>query len=535
MVKKLSYKEMEEKIKDLEQQIVKHQERYGSIIGTIEDGYYEVDLDGNLIFANESICSLLEYTEKELLDSDITQLFKNNDTKKNVYQIFHNVYLSGNPEKAYEQEVLKKDGSSAIVSLSISFIRSNTGKIIGFRGIMRDITAEKKLEEELLQTKDFLENIVDNSVDIFATSNNKGEITYVSHRVKEMVGFEPHEIMGKKTWLFYGAGRKDYHYIQKTMAVKGAVKDYELEINKKDGGKIYISLTVSYLTNEKDGIIGTLGVCRDISQRKNMELQIQHTQKMEAVGILAGGIAHDFNNILQAISGYTQLLMLDKKQSDSGWKELESIRNSTFRAKELIKRLLVFSRKDKTNFIICDLNKEVMHVSNILESTISKMIKIKFCLSNNLETIRADTVQLEQMLLNLGINARDSMPRGGRLILETCNVDIDDAFCRIHLGALPGRYILLTVSDTGHGMNKSIIKRIFDPFFTTKEVGKGTGLGLSMVYGIVKDHGGYISCYSEVNQGTIFKIYFPVYEYEKIDYKPLQDSKDLAIVSPEKG
>ncbi len=537
MDKKLSYKEMERKISDLEQQIADYQKIEGiipegkeedrSILETIEDGYYDVNLEGKMIFVNKAFRSLLGYSEKELLDIDNKNFFKDSTAYTNVYKAYNKIYLSGNPEKAYEQEIVKKNGSLAIVNISISLIRSNTGKIIGFRGIIRDITAEKGLEQKLLRTTNFLEKIVDGSVDIFATANNKGKITYISPRVKEMIGYERDEVLGKASHLFYGAGKKDYSYIQKTMEVKGQIKDYELEIYKKDGGKIDINLSVSYLTNEKGDIIGTLGVSRDITEKKKMAHQIQHTQKMEAIGTLTGGIAHDFNNILQAISGYTQLLMLDKKQSDSDWEELEAIRDSTFRAKELIKRLLIFSRKEKANFTICDLNKEVMDVSKILGSTLPKMIKMDLYLSNNLKTIRADKVQLEQMLLNLGINARDAMPGGGRLILETCNVDLDDAFCKIHLGALPGRHIQITVSDTGHGMDKSIIERIFEPFFTTKEVGKGTGLGLSMVYGIVKDHGGYISCYSEADQGTTFKIYFPVHEYEELDYKSLQDSKDL--------
>ena len=537
MDKKLSYKEMERKISDLEQQIADYQKIEGiipegkeedrSILETIEDGYYDVNLEGKMIFVNKAFRSLLGYSEKELLDIDNKNFFKDSTAYTNVYKAYNKIYLSGNPEKAYEQEIVKKNGSLAIVNISISLIRSNTGKIIGFRGIIRDITAEKGLEQKLLRTTNFLEKIVDGSVDIFATANNKGKITYISPRVKEMIGYERDEVLGKASHLFYGAGKKDYSYIQKTMEVKGQIKDYELEIYKKDGGKIDINLSVSYLTNEKGDIIGTLGVSRDITEKKKMAHQIQHTQKMEAIGTLTGGIAHDFNNILQAISGYTQLLMLDKKQSDSDWEELEAIRDSTFRAKELIKRLLIFSRKEKANFTICDLNKEVMDVSKILGSTLPKMIKMDLYLSNNLKTIKADKVQLEQMLLNLGINARDAMPGGGRLILETCNVDLDDAFCKIHLGALPGRHIQITVSDTGHGMDKSIIERIFEPFFTTKEVGKGTGLGLSMVYGIVKDHGGYISCYSEADQGTTFKIYFPVHEYEELDYKSLQDSKDL--------
>jgi len=235
---------------------------------------------------------------------------------------------------------------------------------------------------------------------------------------------------------------------------------------------------------------------------------------MEAIGTLAGGIAHDFNNILQAIFGYTQILLMGKEADNPDYEKLEAIEKSAQRASDLTKQLLIFSRKVESKLRPMDLNKETEQVSKILERTIPKMVNIELHLAENLNIINGDPAQIEQILMNLGVNARDAMPNGGRLIFETENIILDEHYCKIHLGSKPGHYVKLSISDTGHGMDKETLKHIFDPFYTTKEIGKGTGLGLAMVYGIVKSHNGYIMCYSEPDEGTIFKIYFPVIEKE---------------------
>ena len=235
---------------------------------------------------------------------------------------------------------------------------------------------------------------------------------------------------------------------------------------------------------------------------------------MEAVGTLAGGIAHDFNNLLQAISGYTQILSMGKSRSDSDYNLLKAIDKTVYRAADLVNQLLIFGRKVESKLSPVDLNQEVKQVSKLLERTIPKMISIECHLSEGLDFINAEPVQLEQTIMNLGINARDAMPDGGKLIFEVENVTLDEKYCRVHPGSSLGEYVLLSVSDTGHGMDKDTLERIFEPFYTTKETGKGTGLGLAMVYGIVKSHGGYITCESEPSQGTTFRLYFPVLKTE---------------------
>ena len=245
-------------------------------------------------------------------------------------------------------------------------------------------------------------------------------------------------------------------------------------------------------------------------QKKKLENQLLHAQKMEAIGTLAGGIAHDFNNLLQAISGYTQLLLMRKDSSDPDYGKLEVIQSSTLKASELTKQLLIFSRKMESKLKPLDLNHEVMQVCKILQRTIPRMITIDLKLAENLKVVNADSAQLEQILMNLGVNARDAMADGGTLTFQTENVYLDRGYTTSMLGATPGEYILLTVSDTGHGMDKETLQHIFEPFYTTKEAGKGTGLGLAIVYGIVQNHNGYIQVDSRPGGGTTFRIYFPV-------------------------
>ncbi len=244
-------------------------------------------------------------------------------------------------------------------------------------------------------------------------------------------------------------------------------------------------------------------------EKEALKERLQRAQKMEAVGTLAGGIAHDFNNILQTILGYTQLSLIESEIPPRVINHLEEIQTSAQNATSLIRRLLLFCRKVDSQHRPVNLNQQIRHLAHMLERTIPRMIEIELRLDDDLERINADGNLLEQILMNLGVNARDAMPDGGRLSFHTQNVQLDDAFCAAHPGANPGPHVQLTVSDTGIGMPDRIRAHIFDPFFTTKKNGQGTGLGLAMVYGIVKEHAGFITCDSKLGQGTVFSLYFP--------------------------
>ena len=285
-----------------------------------------------------------------------------------------------------------------------------------------------------------------------------------------------------------------------------------------DSGKInYLTVVTADTTRRK----------KDLQEKEKLQAQLQQAHKMEAIGTLAGGISHDFNNLLQAINGYTQLLLMDKTDTDPEYNSLKAIQDAGFRASDLVRQLLLFSRKADSTKRPLELQHEVDQAKKMLERTIPKMIKIQVLYGTRLWAINADPIQIEQMLLNLGTNAADAMPDGGKLIFEIENATLDHDHIGEHPAAQPGRYVLLSISDTGHGMDKAIIENIFDPFFTTKEFGKGTGLGLASVYGIVKNHGGRINCDSEVGRGTTFKIYLPAIVQPELEGAAIVESKPI--------
>jgi two-component system, cell cycle sensor histidine kinase and response regulator CckA len=287
-----------------------------------------------------------------------------------------------------------------------------------------------------------------------------------------------------------------------------------LTARRKDGLEIPVSLSLSAIKLRDRW--NSVGIVRDVTdfrhaekEREKLQSQLFQAQKMESIGMLAGGIAHDFNNLLHAMGGNLELL--DRKIPDDhpGKKRIPTIRKSMDRAAHLVRQMLLFSRKLEVQRRELDLNHEIQEAATMLERTIPKMISIELNLDKEARLINADPIQVEQVLLNLGANAADAMPDGGRLIIETVNAELDQDFVRTHSGAKPGKYVLMTVTDTGTGMDKKTLEHVFDPFFTTKEVGKGTGLGLASAYGIVKAHEGYITCQSQPGKGTTFKIYWP--------------------------
>jgi PAS domain S-box-containing protein len=286
------------------------------------------------------------------------------------------------------------------------------------------------------------------------------------------------------------------------------LSDSETREHDRDGKpRVFLNNVVGFL--EDGHLVRVWGTQRDVSDQRHLEEQFRQSQKMEAVGQLAGGIAHDFNNLLTAILGNTQLLLRDLPPGDAKRGDVEEIRKASERAASLTRQLLAYSRRQMLQPVILDLNVVVADMDKLLRRLIGEHIALVTVLAPDLGRVRADPNQIEQVIVNLAVNARDAMAEGGKLTIETANIDLDDSFAQAHLGSVPGPYAMVAVTDTGAGMDASVRAHLFEPFFTTKEVGKGTGLGLATVYGIVKQSGGYISVYSEPGRGSSFKIYLP--------------------------
>ncbi|HYL20544.1 MAG TPA: ATP-binding protein, partial [Gemmatimonadales bacterium] len=302
----------------------------------------------------------------------------------------------------------------------------------------------------------------------------------------------------------------------------------ELRVLHKDGTYRILEAVGRYLL-EDPLVRGVVINARDVTERRSLERQLLQAQKMEAVGRLAGGVAHDFNNVLTAILGYAGLLLDGLPTLSPLRPDLEEIRKAADRAAGLTRQLLAFSRKQVLEMRALDLNELVADMDKLLRRLLGEDIDVVTNLDRTLGAVRADAAQLEQVVVNLAVNSRDAMPEGGTLMIETRNADLDDSYAGEHVPVRPGRYVMLAVSDTGTGMSAETMSHVFEPFFTTKEAGKGTGLGLSTVYGIVKQSGGYVWCYSEPGHGTTFKVYLP-----RVD-EPIARLPIRAVAGPPHG
>lgn len=366
----------------------------------------------------------------------------------------------------------------------------------------------RSLEHSVLESEEKYRLVVDYANDaIFILQD--GGIKFPNPKALEIFGYSEEDLSGisfkdivfgeDRSRVFDQAGQIRIGEVSASIA--------PFRIISQCGDMLWVDMNSVPITWK--GEEATLHFIRDITERKKLETELFQAQKMEAIGTLAGGIAHDFNNLLQVISGYLQIILMNKSPEDPDHHALGQIEKASQRASELTKQLLVYGRKVESELKPIDLNRIILRVSSLLERVIPKMILMDMRLAPDLIKISADPTQLEQIIMNLVVNARDAMPKGGKIGIKTGNFEMDAAFCEKHADVTPGRYALLTISDTGEGMAQEILERIFDPFYTTKEKGKGTGLGLAIVFSIVKSHRGTVLCQSKPRMGTTFEIYLP--------------------------
>src|SRR5438034_328894 len=377
----------------------------------------------------------------------------------------------------------------------------------------RERRDRKRAEATLRVTQERLRQVTASSTAVLYATSVHGETfrpNWVSENITRIMGYAAAEALGPTWWT-------DHLHPEDRDPVLAAVpsilsRDHvalEYRLRHKDGSYHWIH-DEARLTRDTGGRpVEVFGSWVDITERKGLEMQLLQAQKMEAVGLLAGGVAHDFNNVLTAIAGYAELLREDLPGDDARRGDLEEILRATDRAATLTRQLLAFSRRQVLAPRVLDLNTVVASVDNMLRRLIGADVALRTALASDLGAVRADPGQLEQVIMNLVVNARDAMPRGGKLTIETANAELDESYALEHPAVVAGPFVMLAVSDSGVGMDAATQARIFEPFFTTKEKGKGTGLGLATVYGIVKQSGGNIWLYSEPGRGTTFKIYLP--------------------------
>ena len=376
---------------------------------------------------------------------------------------------------------------------------------------MRNSRAERAAAEAALRTNEQrFRALVEHSWDAIALFGPDGAILYGSPATTRILGYDLSEFVGRNALEMIHDDDRDavVGRLTEAMANPGGRVDVAARVRHKDGSWRYLEGILTNLLD--DPSVGAIvNNYRDATERRSLEQQVIQAQKMEAVGRLAGGVAHDFNNILTAIGGYTDLLLADLPLDDPRREDVDEIHRAADRAAALTQQLLAFSRRQVLQPKVVDLNALVSNVEKLLRRLLGEDVLLATALAADVGRVRADPGQLEQVIVNLAVNARDAMPTGGRLTLETRNVDLDAAYAADHRSVVPGPYVVIAVSDTGTGMSADVQSHMFEPFFTTKEVGKGTGLGLATAYGIVKQSGGSIWVYSELGHGTTIKVYLP--------------------------
>jgi PAS domain S-box-containing protein len=372
-----------------------------------------------------------------------------------------------------------------------------------------------RLYEDARGARDFLRSIAEHSPAGIVTTDVRGHVTYFSPRAEELLGYRAAEVLARPVAEFQRGGDEAARGLMRRLRDEGRIREHETEILARDGRWIECRFSLALLRDAAGTTIGTLAILEDTSERKRLEAQLRQAQKMEAVGRLAGGIAHDFNNLLAVIMGHSDLIKSVLRKGDALGHDVEQIRRASERAATLTRQLLAFSRRQFLQPQVIDVNTLVGNLATMLRRLIGEHIQLELRLDPAAGRVSADPGQLEQVVMNLTVNARDAMPQGGLMTLETGPAVLDEAFVGTHPGSSRGAHVRLSIHDTGCGMTADVLSHLFEPFFTTKEPGRGTGLGLSTVYGIVKQHRGYIDVQSEPGQGSTFAVYLP-----RVDAKP---------------
>jgi len=475
--------------------------RYRALIEQAADAILTTDPSGHVVDANRKACLLTGYSRDELLEMDIADTYPPDDRTEATLRL---AALAAGHDFVGERTMRRKDGTEITVEVSVT--RLEDGRL---QGIVRDVTERARAGSALRDSEERYHTLVEGVRDIVFALGPDGTVLSLNAAFETVAGWPPQEWIGKPFEQLVHPDDIGLLLEFVDHAVRGETRSVtQLRLRTRQGA--YCVGEFAATPQFRDGrLVGVLGIARDITERLSLEQQLRQAQKMEAVGRLAAGVAHDFNNILTAITGYAQLILEDLGPNDPHREDITEIRKAADRAAGLTRQLLAFSRQQILQPTVLDLNTLITETESMLGRLLGEDVRLATRLAPDLGAVKTDRSQIEQVIMNLAVNARDAMPQGGQLTIETANVEMDDVYAHDHFPAVPGSYVMIAVSDTGTGMSQETQSHMFEPFFTTKGKGKGTGLGLATVYGIVKQSGGFIWVYTEAGHGTAFKIYLP--------------------------
>ncbi|MGY3549749.1 PAS domain S-box-containing protein [Bradyrhizobium sp. USDA 4472] len=504
---------------------------YGAVVESSNDAIITQSLDGIITGWNKAAERLLGYSAAEAIGQSIEMIVPQ-DRKAEVRSILNRV---SNNETIAQQETVRvrKDGRPIDLVLNISPLKSVSGEIIGVSKIAHDITEEKQSREKLRREIEERQRIFETSQDLILVTDGFGNFIQVSPSVKEILGFTPEDMIGHSATEFIHPDDLERTREEMRAARRGHIKrSFEARYYHYDGHEV----TLNWMGTWSEPVKRHFFIGRDLTDKQAAEAQLRQVQKMDSIGHLTGGVAHDFNNVLTVITGTIGILadaVADRPELAAITKLID---DAAERGAQLTKHLLAFARKQPLQPREIDVNALILEATKLLHPTLGEQITIMPQLTEDAWPALVDPGQLSTAILNLALNARDAMPDGGTLVLETRNIFLDDGYASMNVDVVAGKYVMIAVSDTGSGIPAALLDRVFDPFFTTKEVGKGTGLGLSMVFGFVKQSGGHIKIYSEEGHGTSVKIYLPrstgvqETEYEVLQNVPIAGGNEKILI-----
>jgi two-component system, cell cycle sensor histidine kinase and response regulator CckA len=475
-----------------------------AVVEASPSGILLVDATGHIVLANQQIERIVGYSKTDLIGRPLDDLLPE---RARALHRDHVTHFSADPQPrrmgaGRHLYARHRSGQDVPVEVGLAPV-TYEGRSYVLASVI-DISERLRAEEAVTASAAYHRTILENIGDAIFIADREGRYLDVNPRACELTGYSREELLRLRVTDTYPQEQRDDAAGRVTAVAGGSPLILERPLLRKDGSVVIVEANARPLTGGQ-----MLATVRDITERRDLEKQLHQSQKMEAVGRLAGGVAHDFNNMLTAIFGYTDLMGEDLPPGSPMREDVAEVRKAAQRAAALTRQLLAFSRQQVLEPVVLNANDLIEEFDKMLRRLIGEDVELRLSLARELGNVRADPGQLQQVLMNLVVNARDAMPTGGRLVIETANADLSDEYVERHQPVVPGPYVMVAVTDTGVGMSPATKARIFEPFFTTKEKGKGTGLGLSTVYGIVKQSGGYVWVYSEPGSGSTFKVYLP--------------------------